>query len=152
MDAVIDSFVTVVDNIAPKVIEILPKIVGAVEYIIGGIAGYLPDLISELLPSLMSGITTLVSEMITMIPSLLSTLAPILVDTLGSVFEQISSSTGFDFSGLFNSIVEGASQIGGALESILPSIVSVIQMSKFVQSKLLQYVSFKNNTPSSFPG
>lgn len=127
MDAVIDSFVTVVDNIAPKVIEVLPKIVGAVEYIIGGIAGYLPDLISELLPSLMSGITTLVSEMITMIPSLLSTLAPVLVDTLGNIFEQISSSTGFDFSGLFNGIVEGASQMGGVLKGILPSIVSVIQ-------------------------
>lgn len=127
MDAVIDSFVTVVDNIAPKVIEVLPKIVGAVEYIIGGIAGYLPDLISELLPPLMSGITTLVSELITMIPSLLSTLAPVLVDTLGSIFEQISSSTGLDFSGLFNGIVEGASQMGDALKGVLPSIVSVIQ-------------------------
>lgn len=127
MDAVIDSFTTVVDNIAPKVIEALPKIVGAVEYIIGGIAGYLPDMISELLPSLMSAVTTLVSQMITLIPSLLSSLAPVLVDTLGSIFEQISSSTGLDFSGLFDSIVEGASQMGGMLKSVLPSIVSVIQ-------------------------
>ncbi len=127
MDAVIDSFTTVVDNIAPKVIEVLPKIVGAVEYIIGGIAGYLPDMISELLPSLMSAVTTLVSQMITLIPSLLSSLAPVLVDTLGSIFEQISSSTGLDFSGLFNGIVEGASQMGVALKGILPSIVSVIQ-------------------------
>ena len=127
MDAVIESFVTVVDNIAPRVIEVLPKIVGAVEYIIGGIAEHLPNLISELLPPLMSGITTLISELITMIPSLLSTLAPVLVDTLGSIFEQISSSTGLDFSGLFNGIVEGASQMGGALNGVLPSIVSVIQ-------------------------
>ena len=127
MDAVIDSFVTVVDNIAPKVIEILPKIAGAVEYIIGGIAGYLPDMLNELLPPLLSAVTALVNGIITAIPSLLSTLAPVLVDTLGNIFEQISSSTGFDFSGLFNGIVEGASQMGGVLKGILPSIVSVIQ-------------------------
>lgn len=127
MDAVIDSFMVAVENIAPRFIEVIPKVVSALQYMVGGIAGYLPDVINELLPSLITAVTTLVGDLITMIPSMLGSIIPVFIDTLRSIFEQISASTGLDFTGLFDGLVDGASQVGNMLKGVMPGIISVIQ-------------------------
>lgn len=123
----VDSVVTVADNLIPRITALLPRLVSGLSRVAQILAGYIPDMVQQLLPALLDGVGVVMVELTKAIPAVLQTLVPVIVDALGGIFEQISSSTGFDFSGLFNGIVEGASQMGGVLKGILPSIVSVIQ-------------------------
>lgn len=134
----VDSVVTVADNLIPRIAALLPRLVTGLSRVAQSLAGYIPDMVQQLLPALLDGVGVLVVELTKAIPAILQTLVPVVVDALGNIFEQISSSTGFDFSGLFNGIVEGVSQMGRMLKSILPSIVSVIQQLISLQMELTQ--------------
>lgn len=123
----VDSVVTVADNLIPRIAVLLPRLVAGLSRVAQSLAGYIPDIVQQLLPALLDGVGVVMVELTKAIPAVLQTLVPVVVNALGSIFEQINTSTGLDFSGLFNGIVEGASQMGEMLKSILPSIISVIQ-------------------------
>lgn len=123
----VDSVVTVTDNLIPRISALLPRLVAGLSQVAQNLAGYLPDIVQQLLPALLNGVTALTGELITAIPATLQTVIPVVVDALENIFDYLDSSTGFDFSGLFDGLVNGATQVGEMLKGVIPSIVSAIQ-------------------------
>lgn len=123
----VDSVVTVADNLIPRISALLPRLVTGLSQVAQSLAGYLPEIVQELLPALISGVAALTGELITAIPAILQTALPVVIDAMGNIFDQLGDMVGLDLGGLFDGLVDGASQVGNMLKGIMPGVVSVIQ-------------------------
>lgn len=123
----VDSVVTVADNLIPRIAATLPRLVSGLIGIASTLGGYLPNILTSLLPALLKGAAQLLTQLVTGLPALFKTVVPVLVNSIKTVLTSaFGSGVGNAFGGILDSLMNVVTQIGGMLQSIMPSIISMI--------------------------